>query len=122
MSENDFNDELIEKTYSLIPNEQWRLVFGLMAAYGLRNHEVFFCDLSCLKNGGDKILRGTTFTKYKQFVQNCFKALPRQALHATRLEFIHPKKNKLINFEIPLPDDMLNVLDRWRKYIINQLS
>tara|TARA_B100002052_G_C15867377_1_gene592956 strand:- start:984 stop:2003 length:1020 start_codon:yes stop_codon:yes gene_type:complete len=70
--------------------------------------------------GGDKILRGTTFTKYKQFVQNCFKSLPRQALHATKLEFIHPKNNKLIGFEIPLPDDMLNVLDRWRKYTLNQ--
>ena len=57
--------------------------------------------------GGDVILKGTTFTKYKQFVQNCFKACPRQALHAKSLEFKHPKTNSLVSFNSDLPDDML---------------
>lgn len=70
--------------------------------------------------GGDKILRGTTFTKYKQFVQNCFKILPRQALHATSLSLMHPKTNKMISFNQLIPEDMSMVLNRWRNYIINQ--
>jgi len=67
--------------------------------------------------GGDKILRGTTFTKYKQFVTNCFNILPRQALHAKSLGFIHPSSNKEVIFESELPDDMETVLGKWRKYI-----
>jgi len=51
------DDNLIEELWGKIPNKSWRYVFGLMATYGLRNHEVFFCDLNALKNGGDKILR-----------------------------------------------------------------
>ena len=70
--------------------------------------------------GGDKILRGTTFAKYKQFIINCFKLLPRQALHATKLSFIHPKKNKLVVFNSNLPGDMLSVINRWRNYVNNQ--
>ncbi len=57
------NDKEIEKAYEMIPNQKWKLVYGLMATYGLRNHEVFFCDLSCLKKGGDKILRVFPNTK-----------------------------------------------------------
>ncbi|KGG16434.1 MULTISPECIES: site-specific integrase [unclassified Prochlorococcus] len=57
------SDNLIEETYKLIPNPSWKIVFGLMATYGLRNHEVFFCDLSCLKDNGDKILRVFPNTK-----------------------------------------------------------
>ena len=66
--------------------------------------------------GGDKILRGTTFTKYKQFVTNCFNILPRQALHAKSLGFIHPKTKKELLFETELPEDMLIVINKWRKY------
>ena len=69
--------------------------------------------------GGDKILRGTTFSKYKQFVLNCFKILPRQALHATELSFIHPKKSKIVSFHSDLPDDMQNIITRWRVYVNN---
>lgn len=66
--------------------------------------------------GGDRILKGTTFSKYKQFILNCFDILPRQALHATTLGFIHPATKKEVFFTSNLPEDMSNVLDRWRKY------
>lgn len=66
--------------------------------------------------GGDKILKGTTFAKYKQFVQNCLELLPRQALHAKSLGFIHPSTGKKMFFESELPDDMMQVLERWRSY------
>jgi len=66
--------------------------------------------------GGDKILKGTTFTKYKQFVQNCFKILPRQALHAKTLGFTHPQTKKIVRFNSELPDDMTQVIEKWRKY------
>ena len=67
--------------------------------------------------GGDKILRGTTFTKYKQFVTNCFNILPRQALHARSLGFIHPKTKKELLFESEIPEDMSIVIGKWRRYI-----
>ena len=67
--------------------------------------------------GGDKILKGTVFSKYKQFVDNCFEIMPRQALHAQTLGFIHPTQKKYIHFESPLPQDFETVLEKWRKYI-----
>ena len=67
--------------------------------------------------GGDRILKGTTFTKYKQFVTNCFNILPRQALHARSLGFIHPKTKKELLFESEIPEDMSIVIEKWRKYI-----
>ena len=66
--------------------------------------------------GGNQILKGTTFTKYKQFVQNCFSLMPRQALHAKSLGFIHPITNKEMLFESELPQDMNNVIEKWRHY------
>lgn len=72
--------------------------------------------------GGDKILRGTTFTKYRQFVQNCFNLLPRQALHAKSLAFTHPLSGKLMHFESELPDDMTAVLEKWRVYLGGRTS
>ncbi|MCB0458071.1 MAG: RluA family pseudouridine synthase [Flavobacteriaceae bacterium] len=66
--------------------------------------------------GGHEILKGTHFTKYKQFVENCFKVLPRQALHARTLGFEHPTTGKMLRFEVPIPDDMLACLDKWRNY------
>jgi 23S rRNA pseudouridine1911/1915/1917 synthase len=66
--------------------------------------------------GGDQVLKGTTFTKYKQFVQNCFGIIPRQALHAASLGFVHPVTNKEMFFESPLPADMQEALDKWRHY------
>ena len=70
--------------------------------------------------GGNEIIKGTTFTKYKQFVQNCFKLLPRHALHAKSLGFIHPITNKYVFFDSELPDDMAQTIDKWRKYIVNR--
>jgi len=70
--------------------------------------------------GGDQILRGTTFTKYKQFVQNCFKVLPRQALHAKTLGFIHPATGEKMLFDSPLPEDMTQAIEKWENYIANR--
>jgi len=70
--------------------------------------------------GGDKILKGTTYTKYKQFVDNCFKILPRQALHAKTLGFEHPTSKKYLSFDSELPEDMQLCLEKWRNYTINQ--
>lgn len=67
--------------------------------------------------GGNRILKGTTFTKYKQFVENCFELLPRQALHAKSLGFIHPSLKKEVLFESELPADMSSVLEKWRGYV-----
>jgi 23S rRNA pseudouridine1911/1915/1917 synthase len=66
--------------------------------------------------GGDRILKGTTFTKYKQFVDNCFKVLPRQALHARTLGFKHPVSGEMMRFEAPVPDDIEQCLEKWRNY------
>ena len=72
-----------------------------------------FCDAAY---GGDKILKGTVFSKYKQFVENCFALMPRQALHAQSLGFFHPTKKKNMHFEAALPPDFELVLDKWKKY------
>ena len=66
--------------------------------------------------GGNKILKGTVYTKYKQFVDNCFGLLPRQALHAKTLGFTHPKSNKKISFDSDIPKDMNSVINKWRLY------
>ena len=70
--------------------------------------------------GGDRILKGTTFTKYKQFVDNCFKILPRQALHAKTLGFEHPVTKKHMSFNSELPEDMQKCIEKWRNYTIHQ--
>lgn len=67
--------------------------------------------------GGDKILKGTTFSKYQQFIRNCYKILPRQALHAKSLAFDHPVTGKRLSFDSELPDDMKQVIEKWRTYI-----
>jgi 23S rRNA pseudouridine1911/1915/1917 synthase len=67
--------------------------------------------------GGDKILKGTIYSKYKQFVDNCFEICPRCALHARTLGFIHPVTQQEILFESPLPEDMQGVIEKWRAYI-----
>ncbi|WP_338358365.1 RluA family pseudouridine synthase [Yeosuana marina] len=70
--------------------------------------------------GGEKILKGTTFTKYKQFVDNCFKVLPRQALHAKTLGFTHPKTGKFMQFTSEIPEDMQQCIEKWRNYSKHQ--
>ena len=71
--------------------------------------------------GGDKILKGTTFSKYKQFVENCFRMIPRQSLHAKSLSFSHPRTNKWLSFDSELPDDMKSVIEKWRNYAIHKI-
>ncbi len=66
--------------------------------------------------GGEKILKGTTFSKYKQFVDNCFKILPRQALHARTLGFLHPITEEFMRFESSIPEDIEACLEKWRNY------
>lgn len=70
--------------------------------------------------GGNEILKGTNFAKYKQFVQNCFSICPRQALHAQTLGFIQPRTGEELMFEAPIPKDMTLLLDKWRGYIANR--
>ncbi|MFT4222326.1 RluA family pseudouridine synthase [Dysgonomonas sp.] len=70
--------------------------------------------------GGNQPLKGTNFAKYKQFVQNCFTICPRQALHAQTLGFVHPRTGEEMMFESPLPEDMSQLLDKWRTYIGNR--
>lgn len=69
--------------------------------------------------GGDNILKGTTFTKYRQFVENCFQLLPRQALHAKSLGFVHPITGSYVFFDSDIPEDMQGVLEKWRNYAKN---
>ena len=69
--------------------------------------------------GGDKILKGTIFNKYKQFVENCFKLLPRQALHAKTLSFNHPRTNERLAFETELPNDFKSCFEKWKNYSKN---
>lgn len=70
--------------------------------------------------GGELILKGTTFTKYKQFVENCFKVLPRQALHAKTLGFVHPKTGEFLRFTSEIPEDMQQCIEKWRNYAKHQ--
>ncbi|MCS6991524.1 MAG: RluA family pseudouridine synthase [Chitinophagales bacterium] len=67
--------------------------------------------------GGNRILKGTLYPRYRQFVENCFALCPRQALHAAQLSFIHPRSHQQMNFQVSLPADMQQVIDRWRNYL-----
>ncbi|NAS29632.1 RluA family pseudouridine synthase [Flavobacteriaceae bacterium R38] len=72
--------------------------------------------------GGEKILKGTTFSKYRQFVDNCFKVLPRQALHAKTLGFEHPVTGQFMRFDSEIPGDMQECIEKWRHYTKHQTS
>jgi 23S rRNA pseudouridine1911/1915/1917 synthase len=80
---------------------------------GHKHHPIF----SDAKYGGDKIIKGTVFSKYKHFVENCFKMMPRQALHAKSLSFIHPHTKEQMTFDSDLPSDMHELLEKWRHYL-----
>jgi 23S rRNA pseudouridine1911/1915/1917 synthase len=67
--------------------------------------------------GGNKVLKGTVYAKYKQFCENCFSILPRQALHAQTLGFMHPRTGEEMFFESELPEDLATVIERWRNYV-----
>lgn len=77
-----------------------------------KSHPLFNDDVY----GGNRILRGTTFAKYKQFVENCFALLPSQALHAKTLEFVHPVTGKTMSFDSPLPQGFADLIEKWRIY------
>ena len=77
-----------------------------------QNHPLFNDEIY----GGNKILRGTTFSKYKRFIENCFTIMPRHALHAKTLEFIHPRTGKLMSFDSEIAPDMQEVIEKWRIY------
>ena len=70
--------------------------------------------------GGNKIIKGTLFNKYKKFIENCFKLIPRQALHAKSLGFVHPKTKKKMFFESEFPDYLKAVISKWENYKIGQ--
>ncbi|MFT4983945.1 MAG: RluA family pseudouridine synthase [Flavobacterium sp.] len=72
--------------------------------------------------GGNLILKGTTFTKYKQFIDNCFKILPRQALHAKTLGFVHPSTGEMMRFDTELPQDFQDCIEKWRGYSKTNLT
>ena len=72
--------------------------------------------------GGNEILKGTTFSKYRQFIDNCFALMPRQALHALVLGFEHPATHEHLHFESPMPDDMSAVLEKWRTYARSSIA
>ena len=72
--------------------------------------------------GGNQILKGTTFSKYKQFVENCFKELPRQALHAKTLGFVHPTTGEYLEFNSVIPKDIENCLEKWRRYAKSSIT
>ena len=71
--------------------------------------------------GGDKIVKGTVYAKYKQFVDNCFSICPRQALHAKTLGFLHPSTGKKVFFDTEIPNDMKNVIEKWRSYVRREI-
>lgn len=80
-------------------------------------HHPLFNDA---RYGGDKIVKGTVFSKYKMFVKNCFDIIPRQALHAKSLGFTHPVSGERHYYETPLPQDMQDVLEKWKNYVANR--
>ena len=71
---------------------------------------------------GSEIRKGTIYAKYRQFIENCFKLLPRQALHAKTLGFVHPRTKQMVRFDSPLPPDMQSLIDKWRKYAENMTA
>lgn len=72
--------------------------------------------------GGDRILKGTTFSKYRQFVENCFRIMPRHGLHARSLGFVHPTTDQRVHFERDMPQDMASVVERWRNYVAGRTA
>ncbi|MFZ1752065.1 MAG: RNA pseudouridine synthase, partial [Saprospiraceae bacterium] len=72
------------------------------------------------KYDGNRILKGTVFSKYKQFIDNCFSMMPRQALHARSLGFVHPETKEYMSFEVEMPQDFQDLLDKWRGYVASR--
>jgi len=111
--------EVIER-FSYVTLVQCKLETGrthqIRAHFKYLGHPLFNDE----RYGGNAVLKGTTFTRYKQFVDNCFKTLPRQALHAKTLGFTHPITGEFLRFDSAMPADMEQCLDKWRTYTRNQ--
>ena len=105
------------KRYGYVPLVECRLETGrthqIRVHMSWQGHPLF----NDSRYGGDRILKGTTFSKYKQFIENCFTLLPRQALHARSLGFVHPTTGEDIYFESELPADLLAVIAKWDGYV-----
>lgn len=131
----DPNDRLIFKNYDDESKGKWALThYKVLERFGFvtliecrletgRTHQIRV-HLSSLghpifndeRYGGNTIRKGTIYSKYKQFIANCFSLCPRQALHAKTLGFKHPKTGELLRFDSALPEDMTALLEKWRKY------
>ena len=98
---------------------EWKLETGrthqIRAHFKHIGHTLFNDE----RYGGNDILKGTTFTKYKQFVENCFKMLPRQALHAKTLGFRHPITKEMMQFDSEIPKDITDCIKKWKTYTLN---
>ena len=104
------------KRYGYVTLVECRLETGRTHQIRIHFKHIGHTLFNDLEYGGDKILKGTTFTKYKQFVQNCFAICERQALHAKTLGFEHPTTGEMMEFNSELPDDMQEVLQKWEVY------
>ena len=105
------------KTYRYVSLMECRLETGrthqIRAHMKYRGHPIF----NDVLYGGNEVMRGTVFSKYKQFVENCFKIIPRQALHAKTLGFIHPFSKEFMRFDSELPEDFKEVISKWEHYV-----
>ena len=105
------------KRYGYVTLVECRLETGrthqLRVPMSWQGHPLFIAA----RYGGDRILKGTTFSKYKQFIENCFTLLPRQALHARSLGFVHPTTGEEMTFESELPADLQAVIAKWDGYV-----
>ena len=84
--------------------------------YGLTSTDVVDTANGYLLKQADEIRKGTIYSKYRQFINNCFELCPRQALHAKTLGFVHPRTGEWLQFDSAVPEDMTALLDKWRKY------
>ncbi len=106
--------------FSYVTLNEYRLETGRTHQIRVHSQHIGHPLFNDAMYGGDSILKGTTFSKYKQFIENCFKLMPRHALHAKELGFIHPASGKAMTFTSELAEDMASVINKWRIYMKNR--